>query len=128
MGVDTNKITLLIPCYLNDVVKTVFEDFGFNVLYGKAYGQMERLIKLHGNDIDIAIEWQRGPDYFPVRDLFKKYGVRAPIFLALNYYFRVPEDFAQLGFVGYLNVPFDLEEVEVKFRAVVSEEKAGVVS
>ena len=95
---DSNKITLLIPCYLNDICEAVFQAFGFNVLYGKSYGQMEQLIKLHGDEIDLAIEWQRGPDLFPVRELFEKYGIHGPIFLALNYYFRVPEDFAKLGF------------------------------
>jgi len=127
VGAQTDKITLLIPCYLNDVLKTVFEDFGINVLYGKSYGQMEQLVKEHGTEIDLAIEWQRDANYFPVRDLFKKYGVKAPIFLALNYYFRVPEDFTELGFAGHLNVPFELEEAEMKFRAVVPGEKAAVV-
>jgi len=63
-----------------------------------------------------------------VRDLFKRHGVKAPIFLALNYYFRAPENFVQLGFAAHLKVPFDLEEVETKFRAVVPGEKGALVS
>ena len=80
--------------------------------------------------IDIAfdaLEWQRGPDFFPVRDLCRKHGIKAPIFLALNYYFRVPDDLAQLGFVGHLNVPFELGEMEMKFRGILPSDKAELV-
>ncbi len=99
-------VTLLLPWYLVSVFSEIFEHIGFRVLWSETPEELHRM--LDGAAIDIALEWQHGPDDYPVRDLLRARGVDVPIFLCLNWRKRPPGDLRDLGYVGWLRVPFQV--------------------
>jgi hypothetical protein len=117
----SRKITILLSSYLGECFFEIFESLGFNVLWE---GQQKREDIINHHCIDLAIEWQHGERDFPVRDFLKKYHHdETEIFLALNLNGRIPDDFDLLGFSGFLEVPFVVDEMMDKFEKSLSNKK-----
>ena len=115
-GLAPKKINLLLPFYLDKGFSAIFEALSFNVLWADTQEELEKLIEF--TRIDIAIEWQHGERDFIIRDLLRQYKKNAKIFLALNWNGKIPPDFDKLGYVDVINVPFNFNELKLKFFAV----------
>ena len=112
----SQKITILLSSYLGECFFEIFKSLGFNVLWE---GRQNREDIINHHCIDLAIEWQHGERDFPVRDFLKKHHhEETKIFLALNWDGKLPNDFEKLGFTGFLEVPFVVDEMMVKFGNV----------
>lgn len=111
--IDMQKnITLLLPFYLDEGFKSIFEELGYTTFWSDDPDEYPDFIR--NNKIDIAFEWQHGLRDFPIRNLLFKYGKKVPIILFLNLSGKLPEDFDELGYVDNLNVPPTLKEIEEK--------------
>jgi hypothetical protein len=77
--------------------------------------------------IDLALEWQHGPEDYPIRDLLGKYNKNVPIFLCLNWNGRLPPNFSSLGYQDYLNVPWKIDELVGKFYEALPESKKPIL-
>lgn len=103
-------ISLLLPYYLDDVFAGIFREVGFEVFWADNQEDTEKIIK--DNEPDLAIEWRHGDEDFPIRDLLRKHGRQTSVILALNWLRDPPpDDPAEIGFVGYLDVHFPLREL-----------------
>jgi len=109
----SRRITLLLPYYLINSFATLFESYGFKVLWSESAEETEELIV--GTHIDLAIEWQHGEEDHPIRDLLKKYGRDTSVLLALNWNLRAPVNLKELGYVDSLVTPFSETEMRRKF-------------
>ncbi len=98
---------------------------GFAVVHSYDEEVLEMEIKEW--DIDLAIEWQHGPDDYPVRDMLRKCGKEIPILLSLNWNGRVPPNFSTLGYRDYISVPWEIDGVMSKFYEVLPESKKPIV-
>ena len=106
-NVEERPITILLPWYLDPVFSDLFQEFGFRVLWAESREELARA--LGGEHIDIAFEWQHGPEDFPVRDLLRSRRIEVPIVLCLNWNGRLPGDPTALGYACWLKVPFEIE-------------------
>jgi hypothetical protein len=100
---------------------------GFCVIHSYYPEVLEAEIKEYS--IDLAIEWQHGPDDFQVRDLVRKCGKEkeVPILFTCNWNGRLPPNFSNLGYRDYLNVPWSVDSVMSKFHEVLPESKKPVL-
>ena len=102
--------TLLLSFRLDKQFADLFRAVGFRVLWAGNAAETEKMVAQ--GEPDLAIEWQAGPQDFPVRDLLRKYGRNIPVFCALNWNNRPPaQNPEEVGCAGYLLVPFELEEL-----------------
>jgi len=121
-------ISLLLPYYLDEIFVDIYQDVGFEVLWADNREETEKIIM--ENEPDLAMEWQRGPYDFPIRDLLTKYGRRTPVILLLNWNGSLPEgveDVKEVGCAGYAN-PFKMDEIIGQFLNVLPQEKRHILA
>lgn len=118
------KVTLLLPYYLDDTFLRIFEAEGLRVVWAPTAKELEVLVA--PLQIDLAIEWQHSEKDFTVRDMLRRLGKETPVFLALNWNCQVPRNFETLGYAGFFPIPFDLREMQQKFFSVLPEAKKMV--
>lgn len=109
----SKSITLLLPWYLVETFIHFFNLMGFSVIHSHSPEVLER--EINQFHIDLALEWQHGPEDYPIRDLLRKCKKEVPIFLSLNWNGRVPSDFSALGYQDYLKVPWKIDGLMRKF-------------
>ena len=121
----STSISLLVPYCMDEVFALLFRDMGFSVVHSEDRALLETAVrKTH---IDIALEWQKGPDYYPIRELLRKYNKRVPILLFLNWNGTVPPNLRGLGYQDYLEVPPGINEMMTKFHRAVPESKKRII-
>jgi hypothetical protein len=120
-------ISMLLPYYWWEDMPRIFELLGFKILWPDYEEVSQRRIETEklvmNNNPDLAIEWQWGPDDFPIRDLLRKYGRKTPVVLALNRNVTLPGALSKIGCAGCLNVPFKLTKMFSVFYKVLPEKK-----
>jgi DNA-binding response OmpR family regulator len=127
LSLDLIKTSILLPFYLYDSFRKLFQEvFGFSVLWVNNKSEIEEIVKQA--KIDVALEWQHGPDDYPIRDILRKYNKNVPIFLCLNWNGKLPSNFETLGYTDYLNVPFHYEELIQKLRKVLHDKRGRPVN
>jgi hypothetical protein len=75
--------------------------------------------------IDVALEWQHGPEEYPIRDILRKNKRDVPVLLCLNWNEKFPPNFDEIGYADYLNLPFCLIELMQKITKVLLNNKEG---
>ena len=112
---EKQTISILLPYYWWEGMPGIFELLGFKILWPDYEEVPQRRIETEklvmNNNPDLAIEWQWGPDDFPIRDLLRKYGRKTPVVLALNWNGTLPGALSKIGCARCLNVPFKLSEM-----------------
>jgi CheY-like chemotaxis protein len=116
----SQRISLLLPYYFADSkFPELFEGMGFDVFCSGGPELKGRIIETEDyvsrQQPDLALEWQRGPDDFPIHDLLKKYDRQTPVFLILNWNGRLPTDLQKIDYAGYLPLPLKPEEFISQF-------------
>jgi len=105
----------------------IFESIGFKILWPDYEDVSQRRIETENlamdNDPDLAIDWQWGPDDFPILNLLRKYGKKTPVFLARNWNGKIPDNLYEIGYAGYLNVPFKIREMLSVFYNVLPDKR-----
>ncbi len=119
------SITVLLPYYMIDCFRLLFEDMGFSVIHSENRGLLQKAIR--AAHIDIALEWQHDREDYPIRDLLRKYNKRVPILLCLNWNGRLPRDFPSIGYEDYLNVPWTIDELMSKCYKALPEDKKPIL-
>ena len=99
----------------------LFEAMGFKVLWSESYTELE--ISAISNPIDFAIEWQWGENDYPIREMLTDIHKNTPIFLSLNWNRKLPINFQELGYAGFLEVPYTIMEIRTKFLKTLSPAK-----
>jgi hypothetical protein len=117
------RISLLLPYHLDEAWCLIFSDF--QVLWADNRIDLERIIQR--SPIDLALEWQHGPEDYPIRDLLRRHQKDASVFLCLNWNSRIPRNFQELGYTGYLYVPFNIDEMRRKFYDALPVNKRGLL-
>ncbi len=98
---------------MRDILAMLSEDkLGFSVLSTENPADLEEMVKKA--KIDVAFEWQHGPEDYAVCDMIKKYKKNALIFLYLNWNNKLPPDFGNLGYTDYLAIAPTVEELKTK--------------
>lgn len=119
-------ISLLLPYYLDESFLKIFQNIGFRVLWADSQETTE--VTIMENEPDLAIEWQHGPDDFPIRDLLKKHGRETPVILLLNWSPQLhADDFEELGYAGCVNVPYKLGKLMRLFHRHLTDGKKSVL-
>lgn len=121
----SKSIILLLPWYLDEVFIPFFNSMGFSVVHSYRPELLEGEIKQF--HIDLALEWQHGPEDYPIRDLLRKCKKEIPILLSLNWDGRVPSNFSSLEYRDYLKVPWEIDELVSKFYKVLPESKKKIL-
>jgi len=126
------SISLLLPYYWWDELPRIVESLGFKLFWSNKPEVSQRRIEAEKlvleNEPDLAIEWQWGEDDFPIRDLLRKYGRSTPVILALNWSGQLPNEPGEIGYDGYLDVPFKIKEMlNVFYRALPEKNKHAFV-
>lgn len=124
-----NTISLVLDMKLDEAVKDVFQNLGFKVFWsGAGEEQLERMIEFES--VDIALNYQYGPEDFCLRDMIWRKNKNIPVFVTLNYNRQLPPHYFSQGLAGYIdwsdgdNV---LNEMRRKFYVVLSPEKREVL-
>ena len=117
-------IVLLLPSYLDGFI-SLFNGMGFAVIHSHDPAVLETEIREF--DIDLALEWQHGPEDYPVRDMLRKCKKEVPVFLSLNWNGSIPPNFSNLGYRDYLSVPWQIDELLSKFYEVLPENKKPIL-
>ena len=120
------QMSLLLPYYLHDGFKDIFECYGFKVLWSNNREELENIIQ--SNEIDLALEWQHGEFDFTIRDLLSKNNKNIPIFLCLNWNGKLLIDYKELGYCDWLEVPFPSDDFWDKFYKVLPEHKRKILT
>jgi len=124
---EKQTMSILLPYYWWEGMPELFEAFGFKILWPDYEEVSQRRIVsekiVMNNNPDLAIEWQWGPDDFPIRDLLRKYGRKTPVVLALNWHRTLPGALSKIGCAGCLNFPFRLPRMLSVFYKVLPEKK-----
>jgi hypothetical protein len=114
----SSAITLLLPYYFDAGMTSVFEGIGFRVLWSDCNPQKtEELIM--DTEPDLAIEWQWREDDFPIRDLLRKHRRKTPIVLSLNWNNTLPDNFNELGYAAYIQVPMKMGHIMDIFDRII---------
>jgi hypothetical protein len=120
----SKSIILLLPYYLEGFIP-FFNAMGFSVIHSYDAEELQKEIKEF--DIDLALEWQHGPEDYPIRDMLWKCQKEVPIFLSLNWNGSIPPNFSNLGYQGYLNVPWEIDVLMSQFYEVLREGKKPIL-
>jgi len=122
----SKSIVLLLPLYLDETFIHLFNSMGFTVIHSHNPEVLEGEVRQF--HIDLALEWQRGPEDYPIRDLIRKCNKNIPIFLMLNWNGRLPPNFSNLGYHEYLKVfPWENDEFMGKFYEALPESKKPIL-
>ena len=121
----SKSITLLLPSYLDETFIHLFNSTGLTVIHSYRPEVLEQEVRQF--HIDLALEWQRGPEDYPIRDLLRKCKKSVPILLLLNWNGRIPSNFSSLGYNDYLDVPWEIDELISKFEEVLPESKKPIL-
>ena len=78
----SKSITLLLPRYLDEVFIHFFNSMGFSVIHSYSPEVLEK--EINQFHIDLALEWQHGPQDYPIRDLLRKHKKKVPSFYHLT--------------------------------------------
>jgi hypothetical protein len=113
-------IVLLLPPYLDGMISH-FTWMGFAVIHTFDPEVLEA--EINEFNPDLALEWQHGPEDYPIRDMLRQCKKEVPVFLTLNWNGRVPPNFSTLGYWDYISVPWEIDGVMSKFYSVLSESK-----
>ena len=117
-----NKIVILLSFNLDGkIFPELFEEIGFSALWAKSYGETENFLR--HNKPDVAIQWQAHPNDHSILELVKKYWKETPVLLCLNYNGKLPPDFKELGYAGYLTIPMSMQELFEKMYAILTQRK-----
>jgi hypothetical protein len=124
---EKQTISLLLPYYWDEHMPNLFNTLGFKILWPNYEDVSQRRIETEklvmNTNPDLAIEWQRGPDDFPIRDLLRKYERKTPVVLILNGHRTLPIALSEIGCAGYLNALYKITEVLSVFYKVLPEKK-----
>jgi CheY-like chemotaxis protein len=125
------RISLLLSYYFADSkFAELFEYIGFDVFCAGGPDMRDRIIETEDyvsrHQPDLALEWQRGPDDFPIHDMLKKYNRQAPVFLILNWNGRLPTDLQKIDYAGYLPIPLNWQEIIGQFYTALPGSKRKV--
>ena len=121
----SHSISLLLPYYLDECFRHLFEGMGFSVIHSYERGLVEEAVR--SAHIDLALEWQHGREDYPIRDLLRKYNRRVPILLFLNWDGQFPPNFSSLGYDGYLDLSWGMDELMSRFCTVLPESKRPIL-
>jgi hypothetical protein len=116
----SKSIILLLPSYLDGLI-LLFTGMGFAVVHSYDSKVLEMEIKEF--DIDLALEWQHGPEDYPIRDMLRKCKREIPVLLTLNWNGRLPSKFSTLGYRDYVSCPWTIDGMMSKFYGVLPESK-----
>lgn len=105
-------ITVLLSHRLDENFVFIFEHFGYYVVWSSDFDDLKKLIIEH--KINIAIEWDYGDDI--IKKLIDELELNIPILLCLNLNKKIPENLSERGFVDYLDVPFQADELSFKLK------------
>jgi hypothetical protein len=72
--------------------------------------KLEAMIR--DNEFDIALEWQYSLQDHTVLDLIKKYNKKAKVIVCLNWNGQIPEDYKEVGYFDYIDMPFGLKDIK----------------
>ncbi len=124
---ENQPISILLPYYWWSEMPEIFESIGFKILWPDYEEVSQRRIETENlamdNEPDLAIDWQWGPYDFPIRDLLRRYGKNTPVFLARNWNGTLPDNLYEIGYAGYLNVPFKIREMFSVFYKVLPDKR-----
>ncbi len=124
---EKQSISILLPYYWWEEMPLIFESIGFKIFWPDYEQVAQRRIETENlamdNDPDLAIDWQWGLFDFPILNLLKKYGKKTPVFLARNWNGTLPDNLFEIGYAGYLNVPFKLREMFSVFYKVLPDKR-----
>lgn len=121
----SDSISLLLPYYLDECFRHLFERIGFSVIHSYERDVVEEAVR--SAHIDIALEWQWGREDYPIRDLLRKHNRRIPILLFLNWDGLFPPKFSSLGYDGYLDLSWGMDELMRRFCRVLPESKRPIL-
>ena len=107
------QITVLLPYYLHDGYKLLFEELRYNVIWADNKEELEDKIRSH--KIDIALEWQHGRHDYRILNLVRKYYATVPVLLMLNWNGEPPDNFDELDYADTLSPVINADEVKEKF-------------
>ena len=114
---DNNKITILLPSYLHENYKEIFEDLGYLVIWTDNENELETLIRK--NKIDIAFEWQHSRTDYTILTLVRKYYADVPVVLMLNWNGQPPGNFAELDYADVISSVPTVQEIRDKINKFV---------
>jgi hypothetical protein len=142
------KPVILLPFYLHAQVPSLFTRLGFRCLHMEWFplkpsvsevvnqffddpvssrenlekwqsGVIAQYVKWAKSEkIDVALEWQYGPDDYPILTLVNVVERKLPIFLCLNYRSEPPSNYREMGFAECLKVPWEVEDIERIHRMI----------
>jgi hypothetical protein len=121
----SHSISLLLPYYLDEAFRYLFERIGFSVIHSNEKDVLEAAVR--SSHIDIALEWQHGREDYTIRNLLRKYRKRIPILLCLNWDGQFPRNFLSQGYQDYLDVPWTTDELMRKFYKVLPESRRPIL-
>ncbi len=116
-----SQLTILLPYYLDRSFKDLLIAMNYNVLWANNRNDLIKLAM--NNDFDIALEWQHGPDDFPIKDILNFINKDLPVLLCLNWNNTVIENYKTKGYADYLNVPWSLNEFNLKINKYINNKK-----
>ena len=116
----SKSIVLLLPWYLVETFIGFFNSLGITVIHSYRPEVLEEEVKQF--HIDLALEWQHGPEDYPIRDLLRRCGKSVPILLCLNWS-GVPSNLSSLGYQDYLDVPWKVDELIDKLYKALPESR-----
>jgi hypothetical protein len=120
----SKSIVLLLPLYLDETFIHFFNLMGLTVIHSYHQEVLEHEVnQLH---IDLALEWQHGPEDYLIRDLLRRCEKSVPILLCLNWS-GVLSDLSSLGYQDYLKVPWEINELISKFCDALLESKKPIL-
>ena len=121
-----NSISLLLPYYWGVEMTSIYRQLGFRVFWADHSPEITEIV-IKDIEPDLAIEWQHGPNDFPIRGLLRKHGRRTPVILALNWGGPLPDDPREIGCAGYWK-PSDLRELMGLFYDALPQEKKHILA
>jgi hypothetical protein len=103
-----SSVNILVPYRMDPTFSGIFGSLGFDTLWTGDRSVFGNLVRRW--EFDVTLEWQRRADDFTVRDMLRAHGRKVPIILMLNWNRRVPDNFEDLDYAGFVDLFFKIED------------------